>query len=327
MNRMFLPKWMWVSFGILFVCISIVITIVFISSNTAPEPIARLNKNVVIIVDNHNYTVSTNAQTVKEVLDEHNIALSSADRVVPATGNSIEDQMKIQIIRYFAKTTEEYQRIPFRTVYYNDPNIEIGKQSIVQEGIPGQIKIIKSVTVENGTNVQEKTLSKQIVSHYRTKVIAIGSKARVQEKRYLVYEPRQASQPVASEKPQVTVKEVTEEVADFDHAFQYKIDDTTLTAYTAGVESTGKSTGDEGYGVTASGAMVKEGETIAVDPTIIPMGWWVYITGIGYRKAEDTGSAIKGNKIDVYVEDLAVARSFGKKENIAVYVIGPNDPR
>lgn len=323
MNRVFLPKWMWLTFGLLFVCISILVLMVFITSNTTPEPIVRLSKNVVIIVDNHNYTVTTDAHTVKEVLDEHHIGLSSADRVVPGTGNVIEDQMKIQIIRYFAKTTEEYQRIPFKTVYYNDPNVEIGKQSIVQEGMPGQIKIVKSVTVENGTNVQEKMLSKQIVSNYRTKVIAIGSKPKVQERKYLVYQPQQSIEPVAAEKPQLAVKKV----ANFNHTFQYEIDSTTLTAYTAGVESTGKSLGDEGYGVTASGAIVKEGQTIAVDPTIIPMGWWVYITGVGYRKAEDTGSAIKGNKIDVYVEDLNVARSFGKKENVVVYVIGPNDPR
>ena len=39
-----------------------------------------------------------------------------------------------------------------------------------------------------------------------------------------------------------------------------------------GPESTGKSPGDPGYGVTASGAYVKDGHTIAVDPRLMPSG-------------------------------------------------------
>lgn len=95
----------------------------------------------------------------------------------------------------------------------------------------------------------------------------------------------------------------------------------TLTAYTAGYESTGKTPSHPEYGVTSSGAKVQENYTIAVDPTIIPMGSLVYIDGIGIRKAQDTGSAIKGNKIDVYIPDLEEALTFGVKEDIKVYVL------
>lgn len=95
----------------------------------------------------------------------------------------------------------------------------------------------------------------------------------------------------------------------------------TLTAYTAGPESTGKKPGDSAYGVTSSGAKVVEGITIAVDPDVIPIGSRVYIEGIGYRIAQDTGSAIKGNKIDLYMNDLGEARSFGVKRNIKVELI------
>lgn len=95
----------------------------------------------------------------------------------------------------------------------------------------------------------------------------------------------------------------------------------TLTAYTAGPESTGKSPGHPAYGITASGATVQEGTTIAVDPRVIPMGSRVYIEGIGYRVAQDTGSAIKGNRIDVYIEDLEEALRFGVKKGVAVYLV------
>ncbi|MNP19135.1 Cell wall-binding protein YocH precursor [compost metagenome] len=56
------------------------------------------------------------------------------------------------------------------------------------------------------------------------------------------------------------------------------------------------------------------------------MGWWVYIEGIGFRRAEDTGSAIKGNKIDVYFDSTSYANKFGTKRGYTVYVIGPKKP-
>lgn len=96
----------------------------------------------------------------------------------------------------------------------------------------------------------------------------------------------------------------------------------TLTAYTAGYESTGKTPSHPEYGITASGAKVKENHTIAVDPSVIPLGTYVYIEGIGIRKAEDTGSAIKGRKIDVYIPELEEALEFGVKKNVKVYVLG-----
>lgn len=94
-----------------------------------------------------------------------------------------------------------------------------------------------------------------------------------------------------------------------------------LTAYTAGKESTGKTPSHPAYGITASGAKVKEGRTIAVDPKVIPYGTTVYIEGVGLRVAEDTGSAIRGTRVDVYMEDLKEAIEFGVKKNVKVYVL------
>lgn len=48
-----------------------------------------------------------------------------------------------------------------------------------------------------------------------------------------------------------------------------------------------------------------------MDPSHIPLGSWVYIDGYGLYKAEDTGSSVKGNSIDIYMENHREALEFG----------------
>lgn len=60
--------------------------------------------------------------------------------------------------------------------------------------------------------------------------------------------------------------------------------------------------GEDRYGkLTSTGAIAKEGKTIAVDPSIIPYGSTVLIDGKEYL-AQDCGGTIKGNKIDIFSE-------------------------
>ena len=58
------------------------------------------------------------------------------------------------------------------------------------------------------------------------------------------------------------------------------------------------------------GERLKEGHSIAVDPSVIPYGTEVSINGHTY-KAQDCGGAIKGNKIDVYFSSHEDALEFG----------------
>lgn len=75
--------------------------------------------------------------------------------------------------------------------------------------------------------------------------------------------------------------------------------------------------------LTASGAPVQRNHTISVDKRVIPLGTWVWINipGDGWQKfkAEDTGSAVKGNIIDIYVGTRR-ADCFQAKYNSTVEV-------
>lgn len=84
------------------------------------------------------------------------------------------------------------------------------------------------------------------------------------------------------------------------------------TAYTAGPESTGKSPGDADYGITASGRHVQQGKTIAC-PKSIALDTRMEIEGLGVRMCDDRGADITEGRLDVYFENEAEAREFGRR--------------
>jgi len=95
------------------------------------------------------------------------------------------------------------------------------------------------------------------------------------------------------------------------------------TGYTAGIESTGKKPGHPQYGITFSGVMVCRDQvsTIAADPVLFPIGSLLYIPDYGYGVVADTGSAIKGNKIDLYFETIEDVYSQWGKRTVHVQVL------
>lgn len=72
-------------------------------------------------------------------------------------------------------------------------------------------------------------------------------------------------------------------------------------------------------GRTASGLPVGQG-VIAVDPAVIPLGSRVFVPGYGRAVAADTGSAIRGNIIDLWMPTMAQAQSWGSRTvTITIY--------
>jgi len=87
------------------------------------------------------------------------------------------------------------------------------------------------------------------------------------------------------------------------------------TAYDAGYESNGRWTGHP----SALGLPLRHG-IVAVDPEVIPLGTRLYVEGYGYALAADTGSAIKGDRIDLFMADRDEALAFGVRQ-VRVYLL------
>ncbi|XBD02250.1 3D domain-containing protein [Pseudalkalibacillus hwajinpoensis] len=104
---------------------------------------------------------------------------------------------------------------------------------------------------------------------------------------------------------------------------QYPVHKVTATGYTAGEESTGKSPDHPAYGVTYSGVKVTRDlySTIAADPTVFPIGSVLYIPDYGFGVVADTGSAITGNRIDLYYDTVSEVYNEWGKKTLDVYLI------
>lgn len=67
------------------------------------------------------------------------------------------------------------------------------------------------------------------------------------------------------------------------------------------------------HGKTKSGRVPVAGRTIAADPSVFPLGTCLRIGDRHYR-VEDTGSKIKGNRIDIFFASHSEAKKFGIQE-------------
>jgi 3D (Asp-Asp-Asp) domain-containing protein len=70
-------------------------------------------------------------------------------------------------------------------------------------------------------------------------------------------------------------------------------------------------------GETKSGVETRKG-IVAADPAWLPLGSRIRVTGLGSRHngdytVADTGPAVKGREIDIYMSSCAAAKRFGRK--------------
>ena len=81
----------------------------------------------------------------------------------------------------------------------------------------------------------------------------------------------------------------------------------TITAYCGCKSCSGK------WGnLTSTGKTCTANRTVAVDPTVIPLGSKLEVNGKTYI-AEDTGSAVKGNHVDIYFSTHSETTKWGKR--------------
>lgn len=268
--------------------------------------IKRANQ-VKVTSGNETKKLYTTENTVEGAIRTSGYKLSSNDKVYPALDASVSSNMDIKIVRVKKQQVEQKEQVPYQVIKTSDPSLYKGDNRVLQSGKSGVVVQRVQKVYHDGKLVSKQLINKEVTQKRVDKVIAVGTKKKpVVLAASVTTKATRASSGNAVRKAGVNFK------------YSKVLQNVSMTAY---------SSQEPGIGTrTASGTRVMEGRTIAVDPSIIPIGWWVYIEGVGFRRAEDTGGAIKGHKIDVYYESLSRANQFGRKHGRTVYVIGPVKP-
>lgn len=153
--------------------------------------------------------------------------------------------------------------------------------------------------VANNTVQSTKKISETTVQEPVDKIVLVGTKVK---------ETKEVKEVVAT----TAETPVTEKVEKATETVETKAE--APAAATSGRTMQVEATAYTGGGITATGINLNDNsKVIAVDPSVIPLGSRVLIDGYGEYIAGDTGGAINGNIIDVYVASHSEAISFGRR--------------
>lgn len=257
------------------------------------EIVIRRAIPVSIEYDNRILEVKTASKTVKELLETLEIEYTEDDTITPSLEEKLVANIDISIVRVEEKTQVLNEEIPFITVTKDNKELEKGKTNRVQVGKPGMKEVVIKEIYENGILKSTEIVEERIIKDPTPQIVEKGTKDFFM-----------SSRGATTYKRSVVM---------------------TATAYDLSFESTGKRPGDKYYGITASGTQARPG-VVAVDPSVIPLGTKLYIESMdgtkdyGFAVAEDTGGAIKGNKIDLFMENSSDVRRFGRRK-VRVYIL------
>jgi uncharacterized protein YabE (DUF348 family) len=233
----------------------------------------RLERSIpaTVYVDGHTLQTRTHRNRVGEVLADLGVILSGQDYTIPALETSLADNAEVRVVRVSESVIVEQSPIPFDTVWRPDPDMELDRQGLTQEGEPGVLERRIRLRYEDGQIVERRVEGESVVLPPTDRVMGYGTK--------------------------VVVRQLQTASGVVEYWRSFRMLATSYSASTAGV-----SPNNPHYGYTATGIKMRDG-IVAVDPNYINLGSNVYVPGYGVGLAADTGGAIKGKRIDLGYSD------------------------
>lgn len=276
---------------------------------------ATQTENIAIKLSNgYEMKVLTSKTKISEILKENNIIVKENERVIPDLEEEISETKKItitdkskqeveiakisesgievtldELLKAYDTITEkietEEEVIPFETVTKDvSQGASSTKNKVVQQGEEGIRKVTYKIKYQNEVQIEKTKISEEIVKEPVEKIVQVQSNAITSR----------ASTTSRTESADSGNSSGTVKI--------YKV-----TAYCP----CSKCCGSHANGRTASGTQATAGRTIAA-PSNFSFGTKLLINGKEYI-VEDRGGAIKGNRIDMYVNTHAQALAWGVK--------------
>lgn len=220
--------------------------------------------------------IYTAENTISDMLRAEGIRLNKMDIVSPNIQSPVHKDMKISVKRVAENSVIVKTNVAYKVFSKTDANLEKGKVEVLRNGIDGVKEEKYNVIYEDGKEVSRILVGEVLKKAPIDKLVTVGSLS------WII--PSNGSRKVYFTK-------------------QYRVK---ATSYTADYACTGKRPGDRGFGVTATGKMVKRDingySTVAVDKSVIPLGTKLYIEGYGFAIAADTGGGVRGRHVDLYFD-------------------------
>ncbi|NLW56093.1 MAG: DUF348 domain-containing protein [Firmicutes bacterium] len=245
--------------------------------------------NLSIVVDGEEITTRMPPVKVEEALARTGVELGENDRVSLPLGETVWEGLRLKITRVTSEELTVQYKIAPKVSYINDPNLDKGKQRTVQKGEPGVLERKYTVVYEDGEEIKRTKTGEKVIKPAVKQVIARGTRPVVK---------------TLTVARGITIRYTEMKIME-------------ATAYDPGPESCGIYA--DGY--TYTGKKATYG-IAAVDPKVIPLGTKLYVEGYGFADAEDIGSAIKNNRIDLCFDTQREAILFGRKK-VKVYILAP----
>lgn len=202
---------------------------------------------------------------------------------------------------------------------YND-SLAAVKQSIVdisqaKEQLQGYQSNLASQ--ERQVNDQKAVLDSQM-SDLKKKIADGQSEMkqladREQQAKAMEEAQRKAAEEEAQKQKQQQVQQTSTKTIDNSEAATSA--DNVSGSKTLTMSATAYSTEANGMGTySATGINLKQHPScVAVDPSVIPLGSIIWVSGYGVSVAGDTGTAIKGNVIDLHFATVAQSMAWGRR--------------
>lgn len=285
-------------------------------------------KEINLLVDGQQWQAHTFNTNVDALLQEEGVVLAELDRVTPGMDAVLEDGMTVKVRRAVPVQLqvgyEKYRlKSSAETVgeLLKEKGVALGERDIVTPGLSAKLEKETHIQVDRITSqmIEEKVAIPCKVQRKNdatllggvVRVINSGKEGlekKVWEKVYkngIMTEKRLLASSVLLEPVDRVVQVGTKQQQQVvsrggDTLRASRTYDMVATAYTH--------TGNR----TSTGVSPYVG-VVAVDPSVIPMGSRIYVEGYGYGTALDKGSAIKGNRIDVFMDTQSQALSWGRR--------------
>lgn len=256
---------------------------------------------VKLIHDGIEKEVMTYVETIGDLLEENGVKLYENDRIDMYTPETkVVSGMTVNVIRVTLDVEIIRSPIPYKVKVVENPTIGQNEFNTINKGEYGEHGLMFEIKYENGVEVSRETKLNEVIKPVVDEVIERGT---------------------------IPVKTIQGTGETFLYSKMVVME---ATAYTLDpAECGGKLPGDPLYGITRSGLPAERG-LIAVDPSVIPLFTKVYIEtaeghfiDYGMSIAADTGSAIIGNRIDLYMEEKSEALLWGRRD-VRVYFVYEN---